>query len=32
MGPPVTTARRMGAEIGLELRQAGIDGVLLVAT
>ena len=31
-GTPVTTARRMGAEIGLELRQAGIDGVLLVAT
>lgn len=31
-GTPVTTARRMGSEIGQELREAGIDGVLLVAT
>ncbi len=31
-GTPVTTARRMGSEIGSELRAAGIDGVLLVAT
>ena len=29
---PVHTARRMGCEIAAELKQAGVDGVLLVAT
>ena len=31
-GTPVTTAKRMGAEMGQELKDAGVDGVLLVAT
>ena len=31
-GTPVTTARRMGSEIGRELKESGIGGVLLVAT
>ncbi len=31
-GTPVTTAKRMGAEMGKELKDAGVDGVLLVAT
>lgn len=31
-GTPVTTAKRMGADMAKELKDAGVDGVLLVAT